>query len=770
MDRPPTAKQPALDPKQFLLFKAAFDNSNEGISVFNQAGEIILANKKAGENLGISSEKLVGMSLSDIFHTDEAEQYYADLQEVFSSGIEKAAEIPARINGDIRWFKFHLKPFSEAQGEVHLVFSHMIEITESKLLIDLLNESAVNLKILLENSHDLILISDKDRRIILFNDAVQNYAMTTQDKELFPGMKLDEISKNEREHKIWTQMHQRVLNGETFREEINLEFPDGEQRYFETSFQPFYQNDEIIGFSEFTRDITERKLAELALAESEEHFRQLAENINEVFWICTPDWSKILYISPAYEHVWGISCESLYQDASEWSQVVLKEDLPKLQAELDNKIDGDLSDPYFPEYRIRRPDGSIRWISARSFPIHDEEGQVIRIAGIAEDITERKLTEDAIRRSEARYRKLFNTMLNGFVLYEILRDEDGTPFDFRVIQANRAFEEITNLKVADVVGKTQREIFEAVEPFWMKTFIEVATTGISAEVQNYSNTFDKYIHMYAYRPELNQFAIIFTDVSKEVRAEQELQNLNEELEQRVIERTQQLERKNKDMESFSYSVSHDLRAPLRAISGFGQILIDDYADGWEEEPVQFLQLMVNAGQKMDALIDGLLALSRISQVGLNIERINLSELARQAFDILFRGIRGREINFEFEQTPDVMGDPRLMEAVLTNLLSNAIKFTQEKAVAQITFGHLKENDLDVFFVKDNGVGFSMEYKEKLFAPFQRFDSREIYEGTGIGLTIVKQIIERHNGAVWAESQIEVGTTFYFHLGPGNIQT
>lgn len=752
-----------LPPELMSLYQAAFDDSIEAIAVLDENGEIILVNKTAEDFLGIPSEEIIGKSIESFFEHDDAEIYFQNLQQVFASGEATSAEIPVRINGDTRWFQVHLKPMYDSQVRVLYVVSYFVEITDFRRAFELLNKSASNLKILLENSHDLIFLSDKNRRIILFNDAASRHVRITQGLELLPGMGLDEISKDEHEKEIWKIMHERCLAGKAFREEIILGFPGGEQRHFETSFQPIFEDDEIVGLAEFTRDITERKLAELALSESEERFRQLAENINEVFWISTPDWEKILYISPAYEQIWEHTCESLYEDANTWWQNVLEEDLPKLQAALKVKIEGDLSDPHFPEYRIQRSDGKIRWISARSFPIYDEQGIVIRIAGIAEDITERKQIENAIRKSEARYRNLFSTMFNGFALYEIIYNDEGTPTDFRVMEINRAFEEMTGFKAEEIVGNTFMESFPHKKSYWLEMALDVITTGKPAQVQAYFPEFDKYFTSYAYSPEPGQFAILFTDVTKQVLAEKELQKFNEELEQRVQERTAQLERKNKDLESFSYSVSHDLRAPLRAISGFGQILLDEYAPDWGEEPTLLLERMIRAGQKMDALIDGLLVLSRISQAGLNIEQVDLSRLAHQAFELLSANIKTRDINFTAHETPSVQGDPRLMEAVLTNLISNAIKFTSTRQPAIIEFGHFLRNKQDVFYVKDNGIGFNMQYTDKLFAPFQRFETENEFEGTGIGLTIVQQIIERHRGNVWAESRVGEGTTFYFHL-------
>ncbi|MEN8241502.1 MAG: PAS domain S-box protein [Chloroflexota bacterium] len=757
-------KQPPTNPSELhALYQLAFNQANESIIIVNRAGQIVLANQKALDTIGRANQEIVGKTFFDLFPKHGAEEYYAIVEEVFNTRNELSLESPQNVKGEIRWFQSHFKPLQDDHGNISHVVSNVTEITEYKNLIEELNSSHSNLNNLLENSNDIILVSDKNSQIVLFNSAAAKLIKTTQNIDLRPGISLKEISKDEKENAVWRQMHQRVLQGEVFRQEISLSFPDGNTRLFETSFQPIYKEGKVIGFSEFSRDITERKFAEVALAESEMRFRQLADHIPEIFWICSPDWGEVFYISPTYEQVTGRTCESLYQNPASWLEGIVEEDHAEVQAALTKKINGDFDNPYSPEYRIIRPDGSIRWILSRAFPIHDHKGKVVRVAGISEDITTRKNIEDELRKSEARYRNLFSTMLNGFGLYDAVYDDSGIPIDFRIREVNHAFEEITGLRGEDLIGASLLEMIPGAEDYWREAFANVNTTGEPIRMEGYSQDFDKHFQLVAFQPTADSLAVLFSDISKQVIAEQELNNLNIELEKRVTERTLQLEKKNKDIESFSYSVSHDLRAPLRAISGFGQILLDEYAENWEEEPKKLLDRMIQAGKKMDSLIDGLLTLSRINQVGLNITQLNLSVLAEQAFALLSENFPGRDIRFSATKTPDIKGDPSLLEALLANLISNALKFSSKQKTTKIEFGCQTNQNEQVFYLKDNGIGFSENHAERLFAPFQRFENENEYEGTGIGLTIAKQIVERHNGSVWAESQPGEGATFYFKI-------
>jgi len=233
----------------------------------------------------------------------------------------------------------------------------------------------------------------------------------------------------------------------------------------------------------------------------------------------------------------------------------------------------------------------------------------------------------------------------------------------------------------------------------------------------------------------------------------------------LAERTLQLESANKELEAFSYSVSHDLRAPLRGIDGFSKALLEDHAAKLDDDGRAYLHRVRSAAQRMADLIDDLLELSRISRSEMRKDLVDLSLMAKQVIGALKDAHPERRVEFSVQPGLNVAGDARLLRVVLENLLNNAWKFSRQRNPAHIEFGAERLNGQNTFFVRDNGAGFDMTYVDKLFGAFQRLHSTEDYEGTGIGLATVQRIIHRHGGRVWADSEIEKGATFYFTV-PG----
>jgi light-regulated signal transduction histidine kinase (bacteriophytochrome) len=248
-----------------------------------------------------------------------------------------------------------------------------------------------------------------------------------------------------------------------------------------------------------------------------------------------------------------------------------------------------------------------------------------------------------------------------------------------------------------------------------------------------------------------------------VQAEEKARKLHEELEERVIERTQQLETAHEELETFAYSISHDLRSPLRAIQGFPQILLEDYAGQLSAEAQDYLKRVSAAAQYMSELIDGLLVFLRLGRRTLEKETVAPLKLVRRVLGRKQVELLQRQVVVTLDELPVCQADPVLLEWVFDNLLSNALKYTRQREQAQIQVGCKRENDHDVYFVQDNGAGFDMQYASKLFGMFQRLHHAEEYEGTGIDLAIVQRIVQRHGGRVWAEAQEDHGATFYFTL-------
>ncbi len=270
---------------------------------------------------------------------------------------------------------------------------------------------------------------------------------------------------------------------------------------------------------------------------------------------------------------------------------------------------------------------------------------------------------------------------------------------------------------------------------------------------------------------LEQYSASFLAALERVRlveslqtSERQVSELNRDLERRVAERTAQLEASNHELEAFSYTVSHDLRAPLRAVDGFARILLDEYAPSLDSEGRRYLNQVTDSAEDMGRLIDGLLSFSRLSRQPMQLELVDSKAVAQQVIDAVRADLGERHVEFDLADLPAVRSDPVLLGQVFANLIGNAVKFTRGVADARVEVGWQGgDGAAPIFYVRDNGVGFDMQFADKLFGVFQRLHRAEDFEGTGAGLAIVQRIVKRHGGRAWAESEPGMSTTFYFTL-------
>jgi PAS domain S-box-containing protein len=538
--------------------------------------------------------------------------------------------------------------------------------------------------------------------------------------------------------------------------------PDGTVRWIHVTGE-IYTDDagvpvRIIGT---VQDITERRQVEAALQTSEARYRAVIESQVDLISRYLPD-TTLTFVNDAYCQFYGKTREELighsylFMIAPEFRELVRKE--TEELAQNPRSLAG--------EYLNYRHDGKECWIQWVVQCIADENGRIVELQAVGRDITERKQVEDALEKSEERLRLALEATADGIWDWDprtgqaYFSPRYYTMMGYEPDEFPPTYESWRQLLHPDDMEASEEAVQRALEEY----------TPFAIEFRFKAKNGDwRWILSRGKIAELDaagkaiRVAGSHTDITARKQVEAEIRRLNEELEQRVHDRTAQLEAANKELEAFSYSVSHDLRAPLRAIDGYTRILVEDYEPSLDAEGKRVCGVIRDQTRQMGQLIDDLLAFSRLSRIQMQTSLIDMEVLVNSVFRELTTSEERKRIDFQQKSLPPAVGDPALIRQVWINLLSNAIKFSAKRTRAVIEVGSSQDDGVTSYYVRDNGVGFDMQYADKLFGVFQRLHSNREFEGTGVGLAIIQRIIHRHSGRVWAEAEVDKGATFCFTL-------
>jgi len=505
-----------------------------------------------------------------------------------------------------------------------------------------------------------------------------------------------------------------------------------------------------------------RILAEKEAQESEAKYRALYENsINGIFR-SAPD-GHLLEVNPAYAHMFGYNspAEIIAAINNVGAQLYL---YPEQRKEVIDILaaNGEMEPR---EFEAVRRDGTPFWVLIAVAEVIDANGNLLYYEGTNMDITMRKRTEKALKENEERFKKVIEC--SGVWIWEV--DAKGMYTYVSPMEEN-----ILGYKTNEIIGK--KYFYDSFAPD-IKAEMTKAALGVFAEKGVFTNLENANIHKDGHvvilstsgsplldaKGNLMGYRGADTDITQRKQGEEEIKRINAELEQRVHERTFQLETINKELESFSYSVSHDLRSPLRSIDGFSNLLLKNYSNLLDDQGKDYFQRVMKASRRMGLLIDDLLKLSRFTRIEMKRGITNLSSIAESIVEEFKSADPERQVNIVIQPGMIANADSDLIQNALQNLFDNAWKYSKNKADAKIEFGAMEKDGDTVYYVRDNGAGFDMKYVDKLFSAFQRLHSDDEFEGTGIGLATVSRIIHRHGGKIWAEGAVNSGATFYFTL-------
>ncbi|MCK9386897.1 MAG: PAS domain-containing protein [Sulfuritalea sp.] len=558
-------------------------------------------------------------------------------------------------------------------------------------------------------------------------------------------------------------VNRNIQTGESYELDLELARPEGPRGWITARSETRRDaQGHVIGLRGTAQDITERKQAEEDIRRLNERFSLATRAARLGVWDWDLEKNQLVWDDGMYA-LYGVSREDFAGAYEAWLNGLHPDDRAASD-EISKQAQRGERD-YDTEFRVVWPDGSIHHLKAYGQFVRDADGKPLRMTGVNYDVTERKRAEEQLRRSERglseaqRMAHLGNWELDLESNALTWSDEIFRIFEIDPERFDASYDAFLNAihpDDRDLVNKAYTDSVKSRLPYDIVHRLRMPDGRIK-----YVN--EKCETYYGADGKPLRSVGTVHDITERKRAEDQVLELNQQLEQRVTERTAQLEAANKELEAFAYSVSHDLRAPLRHIDGYVELLVSRCRDGLNDKGLHYVDTIAASARQMGVLIDDLLQFSRTGRAELHREDVDMNRGLLEALGPIKESNAKRNIEWVIGNLPPVRGDAALLRQVWANLLENAVKFTRSRENARIEVDAREEKGETIFVVRDNGVGFDMRYVGKLFGVFQRLHSQEEFDGTGIGLATVQRIVFRHGGRVWAEAELNRGATFYFSL-------
>ncbi len=767
-------------------YREMIENLNEMVGIHDIDGRILSANKATTKSLGYSEKELLKMKIKEILHPKYKDQYETYINNIKEKGETKGLMSLITKNGENRIWEYHDSLAYDTDTGKRIIRGFAIDVTERIKAEKALKDSEEYYRLLFDLSPSGIVLLDDNGKILKVNRTFCLY-MGYESFELVNHYIWEFSALGSKTKENVAEDIEKLKQGDVMEQEVVNVKKDGSLVYLRLHDSMIPSGNGSHKILSVSLNISEEKEMQQQLLRRQDQLKE-AQNIGQIgSW--EMNWkNKKLEWSDELYNIFGLNPMEVKADYNLFQRFIHPDDLSKARKVLRASISGQQSYKY--THRLLLPGNILKWVVERGRTFYDEEGNPIRSVGTVQDITKQHSADETLRQQTILLKAIAKNYPNSIVAV----------FDEEKKLEYMNGELIQKLEI-DPEKMKGSFISDILKPFSEKKFKQKLMRRFNLAYSGKSNEgeiqYKKYSFYVSFIPiiyeneEVSKILVVMENITKQKDTEKKLLNLNENLENIVHERTvklesskkelassllemkeareklsqtnKQLKHLNQELEAFAYSVSHDLKAPLRAIHGFSEFLKEDYYDRLNEDGQKLLDDIISNAETMAQLIDGLLRLSRAGRKDLEIIRFDPQPVIYSVFEEQKQLMNLPNAKLIVKSLPHLEMDYTLFKQMMVNLISNALKYSSKKEKQNVEVGTIEIDNKLVFYVKDNGVGFDPQYAGRMFDTFHRLHSQQEFEGTGIGLAIVKRIVTRHEGKIWADAVPNEGATVYFTL-------